>query len=40
VEYRSGWVPDHEALLDQLSAEIGWEQHEISLFGRRCRRPG
>ncbi|HLL62319.1 MAG TPA: alpha-ketoglutarate-dependent dioxygenase AlkB [Propionibacteriaceae bacterium] len=39
VEYRSGWVPDHEALLDQLSAEIGWERHEISLFGRTVPTP-
>jgi alkylated DNA repair dioxygenase AlkB len=39
VDYRPGWVPDHRALLDQLSGEIGWEQHEISLFGRTVPTP-
>jgi alkylated DNA repair dioxygenase AlkB len=39
VDYRPGWVPDHLALLDQLSAEIGWEQHAITLFGRTVPTP-
>ena len=39
VDYRPGWVADHAALLDQLSAEIEWEQHEITLFGRTVPTP-
>ena len=39
VDYRPGWVPDHLGLLDRLSAEIGWEQHEITLFGRTVPTP-
>ena len=39
VDFRAGWVADHAALLDQLSAEIGWEQHEITLFGRTVPTP-
>ena len=39
VDYRPGWVPDHEALLHRLSAEIAWEQHEITLFGRTVPTP-
>ena len=39
VEYRPGWVPDHDVLLDRLSAEITWEQHEITLFGRTVPTP-
>jgi len=39
VDYRPGWVPDHDALLDQLRAEIAWEQHEITLFGRTVPTP-
>ena len=39
VAYRPGWVPDHAALLDRLRAEISWEQHEITLFGRTVPTP-
>ena len=39
VDYRPGWVPDHDALMDQLTAEIAWEQHEITLFGRTVPTP-
>ena len=39
VDFRAGWVANHAALLDQLSAEIGWEQHEITLFGRTVPTP-
>ena len=39
MDYRPGWVADHAALLDRLSAEIDWEQHEITLFGRTVPTP-
>ncbi len=39
VDHRPGWVPDHSTLLDRLSAEIAWEQHEITLFGRTVPTP-
>ena len=39
VAYRPGWVADHVALLDRLSTEIAWEQHEINLFGRAVPTP-
>ncbi len=39
VDYRPRWVPDHEALLSQLSADIAWEQHKITLFGRTVPTP-
>jgi alkylated DNA repair dioxygenase AlkB len=39
VDYRPGWVPDHQALLDHLRAEIAWEQHAITLFGRTVPTP-
>ena len=39
MDYRPGWVPDHLALLDRLRAEIAWEQHEITLFGRTVPTP-
>ena len=39
VDYRPGWVGDAEPLLDRLRAEIAWEQHEITLFGRTVPTP-
>ena len=39
VDYRPGWVPDHLALLDRLTAEITWEQLTITLFGRTVPTP-
>ena len=39
VDHRPGWVPDHLALLDRLSAGIAWEQHAITLFGRTVPTP-
>jgi alkylated DNA repair dioxygenase AlkB len=39
VDYRPGWVADHAMLLDRLTAEIAWEQHEITLFGRTVPTP-
>jgi alkylated DNA repair dioxygenase AlkB len=34
VDYRPGWVDDHQSLFDRLQDEISWEQHEITMFGR------
>jgi alkylated DNA repair dioxygenase AlkB len=34
VDYRPGWVDDHQSLFDRLREEINWEQHEITVFGR------
>ena len=39
MDYRPGWVPEQQALLDRLSADIAWEQHEITLFGRTVPTP-
>jgi alkylated DNA repair dioxygenase AlkB len=39
VDFHPGWVDDHERLMEQLSAEIAWEQHEITLFGRTVPTP-
>ena len=39
VGYYPGWVDDHEVLLDRLTAEVAWEQHEITLFGRTVPTP-
>ena len=39
VDYRPGWLSDDAALLMQLSAELSWEQHQITLFGRTVPTP-
>jgi alkylated DNA repair dioxygenase AlkB len=39
VDYRPGWVDDHESLFGLLRAEIRWEQHEITSFGRTVLTP-
>ena len=39
VDHYPGWVDDHELLLDRLTAEIAWEQHAITLFGRTVPTP-
>ena len=39
VDYRPGWVADDQSLFHRLQAEITWEQHEITLFGRTVPTP-
>ncbi len=39
VDYRPGWVDDATALFTQLSADLHWEQHQITLFGRTVPTP-
>ncbi len=39
VEYRPGWVADDDALSARLQAELDWEQHEITLFGKTVPTP-
>lgn len=34
-----GWVPDHDRLLDELTASIRWEQPTVTVYGRRHRTP-
>ncbi len=39
VRYLPGWQPASEELFEQLRREIGWEQHDITLFGRTVAIP-
>ena len=39
VELRPGWVRDPDETFDRLRAEIDWEQHDITLFGRTVPTP-
>lgn len=39
IDYRPGWVADPDVLFERLHAEIAWEQHEITLFGRTLPTP-
>ncbi len=39
VDYFPRWLPDPEAVFERLQAEIGWEQHEVTLFGRTVPTP-
>lgn len=39
VDHHPGWAPDPQSLFDRLRAEIAWEQHEITLFGRSVPTP-
>jgi alkylated DNA repair dioxygenase AlkB len=39
VDYRRGWVADHQTLFNLLRDEISWEQQEITLFGRTVPTP-
>ena len=39
VDYFPHWLSDLEAVFEDLQAEIGWEQHEITLFGRTLPTP-
>jgi alkylated DNA repair dioxygenase AlkB len=39
VDYRPGWVDDHQSVFDRLRVEIRWEQPKISLFGRTASVP-
>jgi alkylated DNA repair dioxygenase AlkB len=34
IQYRPGWVPEHQQAFDELSAAIPWEQLGITMFGR------
>jgi alkylated DNA repair dioxygenase AlkB len=39
IDYRPGWVTDPDVLFERLLAEMVWEQHEITLFGRTVPTP-
>ena len=39
VAYRRGWVAEPEQAFDRLSAEIAWEQKDITIFGRTVATP-
>ena len=39
VEYFPRWLSDPEAVFERLQAELGWEQHEVTLFGRTVPTP-
>jgi alkylated DNA repair dioxygenase AlkB len=39
VSYRVGWVADHERVFAELHEAIGWEQLDITMFGRTVPTP-
>lgn len=39
VDFYPGWAADPELLFERLQAEIDWEQHDITLFGRTVPTP-
>ena len=39
VDHLPGWVDEPAGLFARLRAEIAWEQHEITLFGRTVPTP-
>ena len=39
ADYYPGWVEDADRLFGVLAAEIAWEQHAITLYGRTMRTP-
>lgn len=39
IDYRPGWVDNAEELFARLRAELSWEQHQITLFGRTVPTP-
>lgn len=39
VTYRRGWVAEPEEAFGRLSAEIAWEQKDITMFGRTVPTP-
>lgn len=39
VDYHPGWVTDPDRLFARLRAELPWEQHDITLFGRTVPTP-
>jgi alkylated DNA repair dioxygenase AlkB len=39
VDYYPGWIEDADRLFGVLEAEIAWEQHAITLYGRSTTTP-
>ena len=39
ITFRAAWVADPEALFAGLHRELGWEQHDITFFGRTVPTP-